>query len=172
VWTLPHTLWHADFSFALPAWPLAGVKMFTFLSDVPPHGGGTLVVTGSHELVRRFVAGRASEQLKRTRQTRLAFLASHPWLRELTSESRSDDRIARFMNEEQRIDGVAVRAVELTGRAGDVVLTHPWLLHCRAANRAAEPRFMRTIDIYRGGYPSTERLDPGPQGGEHFAAPG
>src|SRR5262245_47720939 len=34
VWRLPHTLWHVDFSFALPPWPLAGVKMFTFLSDV------------------------------------------------------------------------------------------------------------------------------------------
>jgi hypothetical protein len=84
-----------------------------------------------------------------TRRTRLAFLASHPWWQDLTARNRRDDGIARFVDTEERIGDVPVRVAELTGDAGDVVLTHPWVLHCRGVNCAAAPRFMRGQDIYR-----------------------
>ena len=148
-WTVPSAVWHVDFSFALPPRPLAGVKVFTFLSDVPHQGGGTLVVAGSHRVIERFVQGRPRAQLENTRRTRLALFASHPWLQDLGSATSADDRVRRFMDAEERIAGVPVRVVELTGIAGDIVLTHPWLLHCRAPNCADAPRFMRSKDIYR-----------------------
>jgi hypothetical protein len=33
--------------------------------------------------------------------------------------------------------------VELTGEPGDMVFCHPVMVHCRAQNRGARPRFMR-----------------------------
>jgi len=154
-WAVPADVWHADFSFALPPLPLAGVKVFTFISTVPPHGGGTLVVAGSHRVVERFVAERPADGLEDTRRMRLALLASHPWLRELTSRSRREDGIARFVDTAERVGDVSLRVAELTGEAGDVVLTHPWVLHCRGMNCAAAPRFMRAQDIYRSAVAAT-----------------
>jgi hypothetical protein len=156
-WTLPSAVWHVDFSYALPPDPLPGIQLFTCLSDVPARGGGTLVVAGSHRLIERFVQGRAAAMLKNTRRTRIAFFASHPWLRELVSPGLrelvspdgSSERVEKFIDAEERIEGVPVRVAELTGTAGDVLLTHPWLVHCRAPNCADTPRFMRSKSILR-----------------------
>ncbi len=148
-WDVPSAVWHADFSYACPPEPLSGVKVFTFLSDVPARSGGTLVVAGSHRVVEQFVTGRAPETLRNTRRIRLELLGSHEWLRDLTSRSSSSDRARRFIERGGTIDGTAVRVVELTGEAGEVVLTHPWVLHCRAPNCGQAPRFMRSVDIYR-----------------------
>jgi hypothetical protein len=148
-WDVPSTLWHADFSYALPLEPLSGVKVFTFLSDVPARTGGTLVVAGSHRVVQQFVKGRSPQTLRDTRRNRLQLLGSHEWLRDLTSRSSSKERVRRFIERGSTIDGIAVRVIELTGEAGEVVLTHPWVLHCRAANCGKAPRFMRSVDIYR-----------------------
>jgi len=148
-WDVPAAVWHVDFSYALPPQPLSGVKVFTFLSDVPARAGGTVVVTGSHRVIERFLKGRALEELRNTRRTRLELLGSHQWWRDLTSRSSSRDRVMRFIDRGSTIDGIAVRVVELTGEAGEVVLTHPWVMHCRASNYGKAPRFMRSIDIYR-----------------------
>ena len=107
------------------------------------------MASGSHRVVENFVAKSAREMLEKTRRIRLALLASHPWLRRLTSKVDSDDRVTRFMEAEDRIGEVPVRVTELTGSAGDVVLTHPWLLHCAAQNAGDGPRLMRTQDICR-----------------------
>jgi hypothetical protein len=148
-WTVPTRVWHADFPFDLPPEPWPGVKMFAFVSDIEPRMGGTLVVAGSQHVVRRFVDGVAPAMRGDMRQTRLALLASDPWLRALTSADDREERVARFMEAPATIDGTPVRVVELTGRAGDVVLTHPWVLHCAAPNCATAPRFMRSMDLYR-----------------------
>ncbi len=148
-WNVPYAVWHADFSYALPPEPLSGVKMFVFLSDVPARAGGTLVVAGSHRMIQQFIKGRSCEQLENTRRIRLELLGSNSWLQDLTSRSSSQDRVMRFIDRGSTIDGIPVQVVELTGEAGEVVLTHPWVLHCRAPNCGKAPRFMRTIDIYR-----------------------
>ena len=148
-WDVPSAVWHVDFSYALPPEPLSGVKVFTFLSDVPARGGGTLVVTGSHRVIQRFIKGRSLEKLRNTRRTRFELCGSHQWLRNLTSWSSARDRVRRFIDHGSTIVGIAVRVVELTGEAGEVVLTHPWVMHCRAPNCGQTPRFMRTVDIYR-----------------------
>ncbi|MGH7819732.1 MAG: hypothetical protein ACREQ9_08165 [Candidatus Binatia bacterium] len=39
--------------------------------------------------------------------------------------------------------------VEVAGKAGDVVLVHPWLLHVRPVNPGSEPRFLLAKDLMR-----------------------
>jgi Phytanoyl-CoA dioxygenase (PhyH) len=119
VWSLPHTGWHQDWTFSIDGPPRL-VKAFVFLNDLGPGGGGTLVVTGSHRL--RGQCG---------------------WLRELCTEGDPVERRRRFMDAEADVEGVALRVVELTGRPGDVVLIHPWLVHAVAPNAGPTPRFMR-----------------------------
>jgi hypothetical protein len=57
-------------------------------------------------------------------------------------------RVVRLGSPHLPDEGMRLGA-ELMGEAGDIVLTHPWVLHCRGMNCAAVPRFMRGKDIYR-----------------------
>jgi hypothetical protein len=141
-WTVPSRVWHTDFDFRGPADPPRGALVFSFLSDVPAGAGGTLAVAGSPRLIARFVAERASAGREKMKVTRTAFMASDPWLRELTSTEPAADRAERLM-QPSLVAGVPVRVVELTGDAGDVVIGHPWLLHAGAPNCGAAPRLMR-----------------------------
>jgi hypothetical protein len=75
-------------------------------------------------------------------------MAHHPWLQTLTTPEYDADRTARFMDEDSDIDGIAVRVVELTGAAGDVVIAHPWTVHHVAFNTGSYPRLMRAQSIY------------------------
>jgi hypothetical protein len=50
------------------------------------------------------------------------------------------------------IDGVAVRVVELTGTAGDLVVMHPWLMHNIAMNCSTRPRMMMSYTRYAADY--------------------
>ena len=150
-WTLPvDAHWHVDFHFTYePGAPFA-LRVFTFLSEVSSHGGATLVITGSHRLVERFVASMTPEQ----RQAGYAALherlhASHPWLARLTHERQPGlDRGDYFMNRDAVVDGQTVRVEELCAAPGDVILMHPWLLHAAAPNAGDRPRFMLGKDIY------------------------
>ncbi|GAA3923121.1 hypothetical protein Aau02nite_31810 [Amorphoplanes auranticolor] len=57
-WTLPDgAAWHNDFVPLQPGPALRAVQLFTILHDLPARGGGTLVVTGSHHLVTRYITG-------------------------------------------------------------------------------------------------------------------
>jgi hypothetical protein len=154
-WTLPHRVWHTDFPYhtryAGSSGRIGGALVLTFVSDVPPRSGGTLVVAGSPAVVRRFLEGRPrakrenrQEKMKTVRQ---ALMQSDPWLADLASDAPQPDRIERFMERGHEIGGVPVRVVELTGRAGDVVIGHPWLLHAGAPNCGDGPRIMRVQRI-------------------------
>jgi hypothetical protein len=158
-WVVPHHIWHADFAFDLPAEPMPGVKVFVFVSDVPPRTGGTLVVEGSHRVVRRALDALPPAMRADTRRTRLRILASDPWLRALSSPSGSNG----CLEPSATADGTPVRVVELTGRAGEVVLTHPWLLHSPAPNCGVAARFMRSTDVYR----REQHPDPARRNGLH-----
>ena len=57
-------------------------------------------------------------------------LRSDAWFRNLTS---ADERSVDPMDEAD-LDGLPVRVIELTGRAGDVYVTHPCILHSIATN--------------------------------------
>ena len=146
-WTVPNH-WHIDFGFQMPPDGLSGLLMFSFLADVAPQGGGTAVVNGSHHLIRRFVETQPPDETFTTgKRGRKAFLRSDPWLADLSSDKKDPGRVARFMATEHIIDGISVKVSELSGKAGDIVIAHPWLLHCTAPNCGNWPRFMRVQRI-------------------------
>ena len=62
-WTIPtDAYWHVDSHFTYEPGTRFGVRVFSLLSEVEPHGGGTLAVAGSHRLVERFVRSMTPEQ--------------------------------------------------------------------------------------------------------------
>jgi hypothetical protein len=149
-WVVPHGLWHVDFQYdASTTGPLFGLKVLAFFGDVAPGGGGTLVIARSHQVVSRFLEGQAAEARTDFRRMRLAFMRHHRWLHALASPDYDAGRTARFMHENGDVDGIATRVVELTGKAGDVIITHPWTLHHVAYNAGQHPRLMRGQSIYR-----------------------
>lgn len=133
VWTVPHSIWHLDLP-RLPQPGIPGLQAFAFLDAVPPGGGGTLVVRGSHRLLndRGYVR---SKHVKR-------LLKREPWFEALLSP-RPTDRW-RFLDAPAEVRGVPVQVVELHGEPGDVVLTDLRLLHTIAPNAGTAPRLMAT----------------------------
>ena len=148
-WTVPSAMWHLDHSYAYPRKPIFGVNLFLFITDVEPRGGGTLVVRSSPRLIARFVEATGDVRTQRQGTLRRRFDRSHAWLRELTSSSEPGaDRIERFMAADANVDGIPARVVELTGRAGDAVLCHPWIVHASSSNATDRPRLMRACRVY------------------------
>ncbi len=147
-WRLRNRDWHLDFTpkpgglTQVPSAP----RVFTFFSSVAPHGGGTLVVEGSHRLALSFFRGLGPlDRERRKSALEDRFARSHPWLAELSGKTADQgQRTRRFMEEGAVIDGVPVRVVEMTGEPGDAVLWHPALYHGRSFNCSPVPRFMRT----------------------------
>jgi hypothetical protein len=76
------------------------------------------------------------------------------WLRALRKPEDDMQRTARFMDRDHDVGGIAVRVTELTGQPGDVVLTHPWVLHHSAPNAGSYPRMMTKNLFRRGFWPS------------------
>ncbi len=148
-WTVPSRVWHTDFGFLPSGDELFGLLLFSFVSDVPSQAGGTLVVEGSHRLVKRVLGNRPSLKKIRMKQARQAILASDPWLAALSSENdgAAGDRVERFVRQQHVIGDVPVRVSELTGQAGDIVVGHPWLLHAGSPCCTPQPRIMRVQRI-------------------------
>ncbi len=149
-WSLPSQSWHPDYGFWHDPEPLFGIKVFAFFADVPPHGGGTLVITGSHRVAARFT-GSLPPPERRDRHSVARFLRHDEWFRALSRPGDDPGRVARFMGRDHHAGGITVRVTELTGRPGDVVLTHPWVLHSSAPNTSSYPRMMLTRNLYRRG---------------------
>lgn len=127
-----------------------GLRVFTFLSEVKPRSGGTLVVTGSHQLVAGF-RNRLTEEERGQKYAHLRKRFNRPnaWMRRLTREDEhAVGRNEALMEEERVVEDVPVRVEEFCGRPGDIVLMHPWLLHTRAPNAGTGPRFMLAKSIY------------------------
>ena len=127
-WHVPHDSWHLDWP-RLPQAGISGVQMFTFLDDVAPGGGGTLVVTGSHRLLN-------TGQHIRSRDVK-RLLKREPYFRDLMSKEVMDRN--RFMTESGCVDDVDLQVVELHGQAGDVYLTDLRVLHTIDPNAASAP---------------------------------
>ena len=142
-WTVPGDIWHTDFPYDAPTDRVFGLLVMSYLADVPRGAGGTVAVAGSHRLGKQFVETRPRENLKVMKQARKAFLASHPWLRALTSDKGGPGRVERFMQTEEVVAEVPALVTELTGQAGDAMLGHPWLLHAPAPHCGDRPRMMR-----------------------------
>lgn len=143
-WTVPTTGWHWD-GMGRKHWvnsPEQGLLVLPCFSDVASRGGGTLIATGSHKVVARYLArfpeGQPSDAAIRS------CAAEHPWLAELTGVVESGgDRIEKFM-ETTTVDGwgTALRVIETVAEAGDVMLGHPFLFHAASQNHSGKPRFM------------------------------
>ncbi len=147
-WAPPSHFWHWDNPCEMYLDRLHGLFVVSFIGEVAPRGGGTLILSGSPRLVtqqeRRMPGGQRRGGAVKPWDR---FHASHPWLMALTGKAPSPaDRIAEFMETETIVDGVPLRVVELTGEPGDMVFCHPAMVHCGAPNRGAQPRFMR-IDV-------------------------
>jgi len=154
-WTVPSTGWHWDgihFKHTVDA-PDQGLLMLCLFSEIGPHGGGTVVAEGSHQVVARFLARQTEGRVLREAIDECR--REHPWLAELTGAAPSTDdpraRNARFMDEEYIDDhGTRLRVVETTGGPGDVIFCHPFLFHAASQNHSGVTRFMcnRTTPLY------------------------
>ena len=147
-WDVPLDTWHWDGS------PGArGLLIISFYSKVEPGGGGTSILSGSPQLIRRFYESLAPEDLARPHKVhRRLFATSDPWLAALTGRARPPvgDRVARFMARTSEVRGVRVRVVELTGEPGDAVFCDLGMVHAVSRNCSRVPRFMRTKFLFLG----------------------
>ncbi len=144
LWYIPTSGWHVDYHYTHDPEPLFGLRVFSFLSNVEPQGGGTLVVSGSHRVVADYVRTLSTE--KRSAgyaKVRDRMHASLPWFQRLTEgNERGPNRIPTLMEESGRVGDVEVRVEQLCGKPGDVVLMHPWVVHTGSPIRGDKPRFM------------------------------
>ncbi|MEO7719809.1 MAG: phytanoyl-CoA dioxygenase family protein [Capsulimonas sp.] len=92
--------------------PDQGLLPLFLLSDIQPYGGGTAVSVGSHRTTARILA-----------------------------EAEPDGLSAQELTERVLAHPIA-NVRELTGKAGDVVLVHPFLLHARSPNTGNSVRFI------------------------------
>lgn len=143
-WDIPRGGWHWDgiqFRHTVTA-PDQGLLLLPHFSEVGPHGGGTLVAAGSHEIVARFLA-RHPEGLE-LRDALPACNQDHPWLAELTGVTENvNNRVEAFLEQETADAlGTSLRVMETTAAPGDVVFCHPFLYHAASPNHSGVPRFM------------------------------
>jgi ectoine hydroxylase-related dioxygenase (phytanoyl-CoA dioxygenase family) len=149
-WVLPKG-WHMDCGFEQPTWPVFAVKLFAFIGEVGPAGGGTMLLPGSHRLVDRYrstfetppVGGKANWH---------PFLRCHPPLGDLLRGAAQPEGGRSMVGRRYDIEGVPVEVVELTGSRGDTVeltsspgdafITHLHVFHSISPNTAAVPRQM------------------------------
>jgi len=134
-WRLPPSGWHLDCA-GRPGDP--DLVIFACLAPVRPHGGGTLVVTGSHRLTR---AGGRYAGL-RSADVRVRLADDHLWFRDLWTSSQEPERTERLLGSSSVLDGVDLRIEELTGATGDAFAMDPRILHAVAPNSLDTPRLM------------------------------
>jgi hypothetical protein len=134
-WTLPTgSAWHNDFIPLHPSTIDRAVQLFMILQDLPAGGGGTLVLTGSHRLVARYITESGNPPHPRHLRSAL------PPLTHLSTD---------YMRDGVRVDDVDLRIVELTGQAGDAFVMHCDTFHAAAPNCGREPRIMATSIVLR-----------------------
>lgn len=134
-WTVPSVGWHVD-SYG-PEHELPGATVFVFLSPVAEHGGGTIVLSGSHRLFNQHIGATG---VHRPAEVKAALAARNPWLSNLWFANRQIPPIT--IGQHGTLDGVHLELRELTGSPGDVVFMHPRTFHAPAPNSLPEPRMM------------------------------
>lgn len=114
-WTLKELNWHVDVkSETLDHLP--GVQAFFLIDDVPPHGGATLALSGSHKLSQASVGARSR----------------------LREALMSNDIL------EGTLRDFGLKVIEMSGQAGDVYLMDMRTLHTPAINDSNRIRMMAT----------------------------
>ena len=136
-WTVPYRAWHYDLQ-QLPggSGPPPGVQLFAFLNTVRPGGGGTVVVTGTHRLLKDLSYSMSPSAMKDHLGRKFDYF--HKLF------SKDDTNRQHFVDEPYRIGDVELQVVEMTGKPGDVMLMDMRLLHTQAPNSLDTPRMMLT----------------------------
>lgn len=144
VWTVPTSSWHLD---APPQGlgKVVAVRVFVILDDLAVQGGGTLVLAGSHRLVRNYLATSGPNPRSRDIKSRLG--SAHPWMARLwgsaiPSDADRSPRNRQYLDEGAVVDDVPVVVKELHGASGDVFLMHMDCFHASAPNCRTQPRLM------------------------------
>lgn len=132
-WHVPHDVWHLDMP-RLGENASPGLQAFTFLEDVEPGGGATLVVAGSHRLLN-------SDQVLKSKQVKDK-LRDEPFFQWLFDPKRAP--IADPAEATGRMHDVDLQVVELCGKVGDVFLMDLRVLHTPAPNCSDSARIMAT----------------------------
>jgi ectoine hydroxylase-related dioxygenase (phytanoyl-CoA dioxygenase family) len=147
-WTIPATGWHVDSHQWSAAEGVPGLVVFTFLDEVAPRGGGTLVMPGSHHVTWQL--GQQAGGFMRTSDMKSVLAPEHAWLADLWREpGPAGDQLSRYLDEGAVVAGTHVRVAELCGQAGDVVLMNQRVLHVAAPNARTTPRLMLSDFIGR-----------------------
>jgi hypothetical protein len=159
-WYLPgrDAYWHLDTNWTGDMDRLSSLRLFAVFGEVPPGGGGTLLVAGSPHFVRRHVATDREAALRGSKSSDAAALlfGSHPWLAELALSERpaewdpvyEDARRQKFMRSATDVEGTPAQVIEACGRPGDVYVCHPWTIHCRPPIAWDGPRFIRSPTLF------------------------
>ena len=148
---VPWRGWHLDIganfspSDLRTLWPgneAQGLVLLVLLSDAGPGCGGTAMVSGSHRWVARELVrhGSVSHQIlnefavaefeRRRKQGRVR----------LSRSGEGPPSYAPVLGDEEQERDIVVEQV--VGKAGDIVLMHPLLLHCGTTNFGPRPRVM------------------------------
>lgn len=150
-WYLPNHSWHMDLRDGVQAAADAtpGVQVFTVLEPLAAKGGATMVLAGSHRLVRHLARDPQLIGPGRSADITKAVKRAAPGLRDLWSQVPDEDRVARYMDHYVDVFGIPVQAVEFTGDPGDVIFMHPWIIHTASPNCGDRPRIVITERVYR-----------------------
>jgi len=139
-WTIPAVGWHVDSS-KWSTGQVPGLVVFTFLDQVLPRGGGTLVMPGSHRVTWQ-VCQQAGRFI-RTADIKAVLIREQPWFADLWREPATDgELLRRYLDDGAVVDGIPVRVAELCGQPGDVVFMNQRVLHVAAPNARTTPRMM------------------------------
>jgi len=146
-WEVPTGGWHVDGDYTWRLSPPSGVKVHAMFGDVEPGGGGMLILNGSHRLVSAWFQAHPPEAGARAIDHRRS-LQRHPYIRDLHAAGDVEERIGRFHDRVEELDGISLQVIENTAAAGDVILMHQLLLHAApSAHRGGRPRFLLNEDI-------------------------
>jgi hypothetical protein len=142
-WVMP-TAWHMDSGFETPTYPVPWVQLWAVVAPLPPRGGGTLLLAGSHRLVERYRQGLRQEERGGNSVSWGRFMRQHPFLDRLRRGGSPEDPGRELLGRAHDIDGIDVEALEVSGQPGDVYLSHGQVFHCAAPDTSAIPRLMLT----------------------------
>jgi hypothetical protein len=111
-WRPPEGGWHLDINLDHPRIDLPdfGLLNIELFTDIKPGGGGTAIRVGSHSYVA-------------------------PILAEAKATTTKDELYLRTVNATDHLP-----VIEVTGRAGDVLLMHPFTVHVTSPNTSGSPR--------------------------------
>lgn len=139
--------WHLDIGAGFdPDWlrtpeghPYQGAIILVFLTDCAPGGGGTAFIRGSHRWVASNLRAKGAVSHQNLNSWAIDLVV------ELSSQGRLPISYEMNMREAENamsrddIDGVIE---QVSGKAGTIVLLHPWLIHSGTSNLTADVRVL------------------------------